>query len=78
MKTKTIKKANNNEESQTPSAGLRDIKALLILLLMESGASQTEIGRALGVNQATVSRQFRLGAVKPLSAMMVGDEAEKE
>jgi hypothetical protein len=59
MKTKTIKTANNNQESQTR-------------------ASQTEIGRALGVNQATVSRQFRLGTVNPLKTMMVSDEAVKE
>jgi len=37
-------------------------------LLMKSGASQTEIARALGTTQATVSRQFRFGTVRPLSA----------
>jgi len=77
MKTKTIKAANRNQGSQTPAAELRDIRALLVPLLIKSGASQTEIGRALGVNQATVSRQFRLGAVKPLSAMMISGEPEK-
>lgn len=78
MTTKTIRTANNNQESLSPSAELRDIRALLVLLLMKSGASQAEIGRALGVNQATVSRQFGIGTVKPLSAMTVSDEAVKE
>jgi DNA-binding MarR family transcriptional regulator len=66
-----MNKANKNQESDqqsSSSAELRDIKALLILLLMKSGASQTEIAKALGTTQATVSRQFRLGTVKPLSA----------
>lgn len=69
-----MKKATNNqdESQQGPaSAELRDIKALLVLLLMKSGASQTEIAKALGTTQATVSRQFRLGSVKPLSAHTV-------
>ncbi len=70
-KVEIMKKANNNQETDpqdATSAELKDIKALLILLLMKSGASQTEIARALGTTQATVSRQFRFGAVKPLSA----------
>jgi IS30 family transposase len=64
------KPINNQDDAPTgPASGeLRDIKALLVLLLMKSGASQTEIAKALGTTQATVSRQFRLGTVKPLSA----------
>ncbi len=44
-----MRKANSNQknESQTKTAAeLKDIKALLGLLLMKSGASQTEIAGA--------------------------------
>lgn len=34
----------------------QDIRRLLIALLMKNGVSQAEIAKALGVNQATVSR----------------------
>jgi predicted XRE-type DNA-binding protein len=36
--------------------GLEDIKRRLVLGLLKMGASQQEIGTALGVNQSTVSR----------------------
>jgi DNA-binding MarR family transcriptional regulator len=75
-----MKKANSNQkiDSQTTTvAELRDIKALLVLLLMKSGASQTEIAGALGITQATVSRQFKIGAVKPLSAKTISSDGEK-
>lgn len=68
-----MKKANNNNNKKTDSQTnssleLRDIKALLVLLLLKSGATQTEIAGALGINQTTVSRQFKFGEVKPLTA----------
>ena len=79
-----MKNATNNQDAAQEgpasvelrgvSGELRDIKALLVLLLMKSGASQTEIAKALGTTQATVSRQFRLGPVKPLSAHTIGGE----
>jgi DNA-binding NarL/FixJ family response regulator len=65
-----MKKANSGHENDWDTAStaeLRDIKALLVLLLLKSGASQTEIASALGITQATVSRQFKFGSVKPLS-----------
>lgn len=74
-----MKKANNNQDDAQEglaSGELRDIKALLVLLLMKSGASQTEIAKALGTGQATVSRQFRFGTVKPLSAQTIGGESK--
>jgi hypothetical protein len=74
-----MKKATNNQDDvqgKPDSGELRDIKALLVLLLMKSGASQTEIAKALGTTQATVSRQFRLGTVKPLSAHTIGGESK--
>ena len=74
-----MKKAiTNQDDAQTglASGELRDIKALLVLLLMKTGASQTEIAKALGTTQATVSRQFRLGTVKPLSAHTIGGEGK--
>ena len=75
-----MKKTNNNQKNDsetTTPAELRDIKALLVLLLMKSGASQTEIAGALGITQATVSRQFKFGAVKPLSAKTISTERGK-
>lgn len=70
-KAREMKKANSGQKADaqaTPATELRDIKALLVLLLLKSGASQTEIAAALGINQGTVSRQFKFGAVKPLTA----------
>jgi DNA-binding NarL/FixJ family response regulator len=75
-----MKKASSNQknDSQTTAvAELGDIKALLVLLLMKSGASQTEIAGALGINQATVSRQFKFGTVKPLSAKTISTDTGK-
>ena len=37
---------------------LQDIKRLLVLLLRKMGASQQEIGSALGVTQSRISRAF--------------------
>ena len=75
-----MKKANSNQKNDsqtTPVAELRDIKALLVLLLMKSGASQTEIAGALGITQGTVSKQFKFGAVKPLSAKAISTDGGK-
>jgi hypothetical protein len=73
-----MNKGNKPEnDSQSASADLKDIKSLLILLRVKTGASQAEIERALGINQATVSRQFRFGTVKPLRATVNAyDEGE--
>ena len=61
---KTNKKPTDNQQLDT-AAELRDIKALLVLILQKGGASQTEVAKALNTTQATVSRQFRLGNVRP-------------
>ena len=37
---------------------LEDIKRLLLLALLRSGASQAEVARALGVSQPSISRMF--------------------
>jgi DNA-binding NarL/FixJ family response regulator len=50
------------------------IKGLLVLLLMKGGAKQTEIAKALGTSQATVSKQFRLGDVDPITVVVLTDE----
>lgn len=45
---------------------LSDIKRLLVLALLRDGSTQTEVARALGVGQSTVSRMFPGGVnVKP-------------
>jgi hypothetical protein len=38
-----------------------DIKRLIILSLLRGGASQADIGRALKINQSSVSRLFDMG-----------------
>ena len=50
-------------ESSTVAVGqlvteLDAIKRLLVLLVVKGGATQREIANALGVNQATISRNF--------------------
>jgi predicted XRE-type DNA-binding protein len=37
---------------------LEDIKRLLLLALLRSGASQEEVAKALGVSQPSISRMF--------------------
>lgn len=43
---------------------LRDIKRLLILNLLRSGASQAVVAKALGVSQPSISRMFPSGIGK--------------
>lgn len=40
------------------------VKRLLILILLRDGASQSEIAKALGVNQSSISRMFPGGLGK--------------
>lgn len=47
---------------------LATIKRLLVLALIRSGANQTEIAGALGVDRSQVSRMFPGGAAKPKRA----------
>jgi DNA-binding NarL/FixJ family response regulator len=62
----------NAQEDQAAAAGgveeLKDIKSLLVLLLLKGGATQGEIAKALKTHQSTVSRQFAFGSPKPLEA----------
>lgn len=51
------------------------IKRLLILFLLKSGSSGREIAKALGVHESTISRQYNMGKVRPLT---VSSESEKE
>ena len=59
------------------SKELAAIKALLVLLLMKSGSSQAEIAKALNITQGTVSKQFRFGSVRPLTANLSESAKEK-
>lgn len=55
---------NNNRVLEAQSSvsnaekELISIKKLLMLLLLKAGASQDEVGAALGVDQSSVSRMF--------------------
>lgn len=46
-------------EPTNPVVGLTAIKRLLVCLLMRSGVSQGDIGKALGIHQSNVSRMLR-------------------
>jgi DNA-directed RNA polymerase specialized sigma subunit len=43
---------------------LDSIKRLIVLLLLKTGATQKEIGSALGIDQGTVSRMFQVEKVQ--------------
>jgi hypothetical protein len=69
-----MKKSNKNQEAN-PQQALVDelvgIKRLLLLLLLKGGATQNELGKALAMNQATVSRQYGMGKVKPFGVEII-------
>lgn len=67
------KKSSSLENLLNDQNELIQIKRLLVLLLLKSGATQNEIAKTLGIGQASVSRQFSLGKLKPLQVEKVLD-----
>jgi len=66
-----------NDSREDDLAGeLRDIKRLLVLLLLKAGATQTELAKALNIGQATISRQYSMGKVKDLAVELKNGEGE--
>jgi len=63
---------NNPDTQIDPGSELVQIKRLLVLMLTKYGASQKEIAEALGVNQATVSRNYR-GTAKPFRVSVISE-----
>lgn len=59
------KAASNDTAQSLELAELGDIKRLLVLALLRSGATQKEVAAALGVGQSTVSKMFPGGLPKP-------------
>jgi ParB-like chromosome segregation protein Spo0J len=53
-----VAKARSSITDDLLQKELDSIKRLLVLLLLKAGATQREIGSALGLDQATVSRMF--------------------
>jgi predicted XRE-type DNA-binding protein len=51
---------------------LEQIKRLMILSLSRDGASQSEIAKALGVNQSSISRLFSNKPVKVVRKQRTG------
>jgi len=47
---------SNNDSSEAKN--LEDIKKLLILMLLDKGYSQSQLGGVLGTSQAGISRMF--------------------
>lgn len=52
-----------NQKKPTVEEELDQIKRLLVFLLLKMGATQGEVGKALGSSQASVSRM--IGKVEP-------------
>jgi len=50
--------AKQNLELDDLISEMKDIKKLLIFILIKSGASQVEVATALNVNQSSISRLF--------------------
>jgi DNA-directed RNA polymerase specialized sigma subunit len=57
--------AKNKKPGETNELleALQNIENLLVLMLVKDGVTQTEIGKALGVDQSTISKRFQ--GVKP-------------
>lgn len=76
MKTsRNGKTEQGSEPAEDPVAqDLEAIKGLLVLLLMKCGAKQSEIAKAIGMSQATVSKRFGLGKARPITTVAVQEE----
>ena len=61
---RTQNQLENDSREDDLAGELRDIKRLLVLLLLKAGATQTELAKALNIGQATISRQYGMGRVK--------------
>lgn len=48
-------------------AAVEDIKRLLVLALLNGGASQSDIAAALNINQSSISRLFQGGIARKAS-----------
>lgn len=57
-------KRNASKPKDPIQAELDSLKRLLTLLLLKSGAPQSEVAMALGVDQSVVSRMFPARKVK--------------
>jgi DNA-binding NarL/FixJ family response regulator len=66
MKNTAKNKDQEDDPQQVVVDELKDIKGLLVLLLLKSGATQGEIAKALGTTQPTISKTYPLGDVDPI------------
>jgi predicted transcriptional regulator len=57
-----------SKETEELTAEVRAVKKLLILQLLRSGATQSQIASMLGVSEATMSRMLPKGAGKTAKA----------
>jgi predicted transcriptional regulator len=57
-----------SKETEELTAEVRAVKKLLILQLLRSGATQSQIAAILGVSEATMSRMLPKGAGKSAKA----------
>jgi hypothetical protein len=61
------KKDQEDDPQKVVIDELKNIKGLLVLLLLKGGATQGEIAKALNSSQPTVSRLYPFGEVEPIS-----------
>ena len=54
----------NDKDAKSTIENLEAIKKLLVLQTLDAGYSQAQIGAALGISQASVSRLFPDGVPK--------------
>ena len=73
---KNSERISEVEDNEAVVAELREIKKLLVLLLLKGGSTQREIATALGVNQATVSRRFGMSGAEPLTVRTQNGQEE--
>lgn len=60
-----------SKETEELTAEVKAVKKLLILQLLRSGATQSQIAATLGVSDATMSRMLPKGAAKVAKAQAV-------
>ena len=56
--SKVIKEEKRKMTGDLIEKELDSIKKLLVLLLLKAGATQDEVGAALGIDRSTISRWF--------------------
>lgn len=65
-----------SKETEELTAEVKAVKKLLILQLLRSGATQSQIAATLGVSDATMSRMLPKGTAKVAKSTTLGVKAQ--